>query len=119
MRFIKDIYFVASYLLAATQLFFLMIMIYCNIMYGKIFYYGNTDYPELISITYFRILLSLTYTSFVFVMAWAILTPLAVFANRGSAKKEYRDMIVGAIGFACAIILIFTDPFGMMKWIFN
>lgn len=119
MRFIKDVYFVASYLLATSQLFFLVIMIYCRIMYGKIFYYGNTDYPEQISTTYFRILLSLTYTSFVFMIAWAVLTPLAAFASRDSTNKDYRDMIVGAAGFACAIIIIFTDPFGMMKWVFN
>jgi hypothetical protein len=119
MRFIKDIYFVASYLLAISQLFFLLIMVYCRIKYGRIFYYGNTDYPELISITYFGILRSLTYTTFVFMIAWAILTPLAVFANRDNANKDYRDMIVGAASFICAIIIILTDPFGMTKWVFN
>ena len=117
MKLLKDIYFITSYSLFFAQAGFIAIMLYTLFKHGHIFYYGDVEYPYLVSDTYFKILKSLLYTTFALIVAWAILTPFIVIINKRNDTKEYRDVIVGALGFFVAVILLFIDPFGMMKWI--
>jgi hypothetical protein len=118
MRTFKDLYYVISYSLLAVQIGFVSIWLYNKMIYQRVLYYGNPDKPIAeISQNYFDILKFQLYATFVLMIAWAILTPLAVLSNKRTVVEEERvGMSKGIIGFVAAIILLITDPFGIFKW---
>ena len=100
-----------------AQIGFISILLYNKIIYHRTLYYGGDEDPRDISTNYFYILKTLLYSTLVLIIAWAVLTPLAVLSNkRATMEKERIGMSKGITGFIIAIILLITDPFGMFKW---
>jgi hypothetical protein len=117
MRTFKDLYYVISYSLLIAQIGFASIWLYNKIVYQRVLYYGDPDKPvSLISLNYFYILKFQLYATFILMLLWALLTPLAVISNKGSMEKDNVPLVVGAIGFICAIGILIIDPFGIFKW---
>ena len=117
MRTFKDLYYVISYSLLALQIGFVSIWLYNKIFYNRVLYYGNPEKAlSEISQNYFFILRFHLYATFVLMIAWALLTPLAVISNKRSTEKDHMPLVVGALGFICAIIFLLVDPFGIFKW---
>jgi hypothetical protein len=86
-------------------------------MYDREPDYGRDGPLDLISENYYWVLKTLLYATFALLIAWAILTPLAVLANKRTAGNEGKiDMTKGIAGFVLAIVLLITDPFGIFKW---
>ena len=117
MRTFRDLYIVISYSLLIVQLGFISILLYNKWIYHRELYYGGDKKIEEISLNYFYILRALLYSTFILVVAWALFTPLAILSNKRTVVEEDRvGMSRGIIGFIAAIVLLITDPFGMLKW---
>ncbi len=118
MRTFKDLYAVISYSLLIAQLGFVSILLYNKWIYNRNLYYGDPDKKiEDISANYFYVLKTLLYSTFILAIAWAFLTPLAILSNKRTVAEEGRiGLIQGTLGFVMAVILLVTDPFGMLKW---
>jgi hypothetical protein len=116
MRTYKDLYYVISYSLLAAQAGLVFILIYNKIVRDQVLYYGNTGKPYEISENYFYVLKFLLYTTFVLMIIWALLTPLAVISNKRSTEKDQIPVAIGLLGFISALILLIIDPFGIFKW---
>jgi len=117
MRTFKDLYIVISYALLIVQLGFISVLLYNKWIYHRELYYGGDKKIEDISLNYFFILRALLYSTFILVVAWALLTPLAILSNKRTIVEEERvGMSKGVLGFIIAIVLLITDPFGMLKW---
>ena len=104
-----------SSLLLLAQLLFLGMLIYNKVILGRVLYYGNTEEPNNGFEKYFETLRFLLYSSFILVVIWGILTPVAVISNR-RLEKDKINILIGLLGFVIAIILLLTDPFGIFKW---
>lgn len=104
-----------SSLLLLAQLLFLGMLIYNKVILGRVLYYGNTEEPNNGFEKYFETLRFLLYSSFILVVIWGILTPVAVISNR-RLEKDKINILIGVLGFVIAIILLLTDPFGIFKW---
>lgn len=117
MRTFKDLYIVVCYSLLIVQLGFISILLYNKWIYHRELYYGGDKKIEEISANYFYVLKTLLYSTFVLVIAWALLTPLAVLSNKRTVVEQERlGLSKGVIGFIMAAILLITDPFGILKW---
>ena len=117
MRTFRDLYNVISYSLIIVQIGFISILLYNKLIYNRTLYYGGDKKIEEISLNYFYILRTLLYSTFVLIILWAVLTPLAVLGNKRSViEEDHISMKMGIIGFISAIILLIVDPFGMFKW---
>jgi hypothetical protein len=117
MRTFKDLYIVICYSLLIVQLGFISILLYNKWIYHRKLYYGGDEKIEDVSLNYFYILRTLLYSTFILAAAWALLTPLAVLANKRSTVEEDRvAMSRGIVGFIVAVVLLINDPFGMLKW---
>jgi hypothetical protein len=117
MRLFKDLYLVISYSLIIVQIGFISILLYNKLIYHRTLYYGGDKKIEEISLNYFYILRALLYSTFVLIVLWAVLTPMAVLGNKRSVVGEdHISMRMGVIGFLSAIALLIIDPFGMFKW---
>jgi hypothetical protein len=102
------------------QIGFVSIWLYNKMIYHRALYYGNPDKPiSEISQNYFYILKFQLYATFALIILWALLTPLAVISNKRSTEKDHIPVVIGALGFVSAIILLIVDPFGMFKWFTN
>ncbi|MDP4261137.1 MAG: hypothetical protein Q8941_01285 [Bacteroidota bacterium] len=119
MRNFKDLYYIISYSLLSVQVGFISILLYNKIVRQRVLYYGNKDEPAILTGNYFNILKFLLYSSFVLMITWALLTPLAVISNRRSMQEDRIDVIPGILGFISAVILLVIDPFGIFKWFSN
>ena len=115
MQKIKGIYITISCLLLLSQLGFLLVLIYNKMQLGRVLYYGNIEEQNPGFEKYFTILEILLYSTFILVILWSVLTPFAVISNR-RLYKEKINIFIGLLGFAMAIILLLTDPFGIFKW---
>lgn len=104
-----------SSLLLLAQLLFLGMLIYNKVILGRVLYYGNTEEPNNGFEKYFETLRFLLYSTFILVVIWGILTPVAVISNR-RLEKDKINILIGVLGFVIAIILLLTDPFGIFKW---
>jgi hypothetical protein len=117
MRTFKDLYLVISYSLIIVQIGFISILLYNKFIYNRTLYYGGDKEPVEISLNYFYVLRTLLYSTFVLIVLWAVLTPMAVLGNKRSViEEDHISMRMGIIGFISAIILLIVDPFGMFKW---
>ena len=117
MRTFKDLYIVVCYSLLTVQLGFISIWLYNKYIYHRVMYYGGEKKIEEVSLNYFYILRALLYSTFVLVVLWALLTPLAILSNKRTVVKEERvGMSKGLIGFVIAVIFLIKDPFGILKW---
>src|SRR5215471_16420787 len=100
MRIFKDLYAIISYSLLIVQIGFISIFLYNKIIYHRTLYYGGDKKIEEISANYFYVLKTLLYSTFVLVIAWAILTPLAILSNKRTVVEEERvGMSKGVAGF--------------------
>jgi hypothetical protein len=116
MRAFKTLYNAISILLMTVQIGFLAILIYNKITIGRVLYYGNKDESNIGFEKYFKILQAFLYSSLILIIAWSLLTPLALFSNKKGLEKDKVDIYVGSAGFITAIILLIIDPFGIFKW---
>ena len=117
MRGFKHLYAVVSYSLLTAQIGFLSIFLYNKLMYDREPDYGGDRPIDLISENYFFVLKILLYATFVLLITWALLTPLAVLANKRAVADDGRiHMTKGIAGFVLAVVLLITDPFGILKW---
>ena len=120
MRVFKDLYIIICYALLAAQLGFICILVYNKLVYHRQLYYGDDKDPAEVSANYFYVLKTLLYSTFALVIAWAIFTPLAVLANKRTTLESDRiGLSKGIVGFIIAVILLITDPFGMLAWFSN
>ena len=115
MRNFKHLYGVVSYTLLIVQLGILSILFYNKIL-NRPLYYGTTTSPADISEHYFVVLKTFLYSTFALMVAWALLTPVAVISNKRSTHANHIGIGVGLIGFIMAGVLLMIDPFGMFKW---
>ncbi|HLG38799.1 MAG TPA: hypothetical protein VI461_03985 [Chitinophagaceae bacterium] len=117
MRTFKDLYIAISYSLLIVQIGFISILLYNKFIYHRKLYYGGDQKIEEISLNYFYILKTLLYSTFVLIILWALLTPLAILSNKRTVVEEERvGMSKGVAGFIAAIVLLIVDPFGMVRW---
>jgi hypothetical protein len=116
VRGFKFLYNSVNILLLAAQFGFLGILVYNKMAIGRVLYYGNIDEPNTGFEKYFFLLKTLLYGSLILMIAWAFLTPLAIYLNKQSREKDKMDIYLGSVGFVTAIVLLITDPFGIFKW---
>ena len=117
MRAFKNLYYLVSFSLLIAQAGFVSFLLYNKMVLGTVLYYGDADKSNMYSGHFFNGLVILLYSTFALMIGWAILTPLAIIANRRRTNnRDYIDISFGFIGFAGAIILLIVDPFGIFKW---
>ena len=115
MPFFKKLYTLISWLLFLTQLLFIGILGYNKFRLGRILYYGDSGEVNVGYEKYFITLQFLLYTTFIVIIIWGILTPLAVITNRRLVKEKI-NIFIGLAGFVLAIMLLLIDPFGIFQW---
>lgn len=116
MNLFKPAYYFICWLLLATQLVFLGILAYSKIRIGRVLFFAKGEESNKGFENYFKILILLLQATFVLLVLWALLTPVAMIINKHHSRSKRINYLTGLLGFTGGVILLIIDPFGIFEW---